>query len=88
MPDVTVYCAAPASEVVPHLGDLSQYVEIADENDTYEAYQSLVEMWAPTMDLALERAADVADVLCAAGIEVGISLDTAPTPYAGTAAAS
>lgn len=79
--NVTVYCKAPASRVLQHIEDPSEYEEIADVNDGYVEYQSLVELWVPPIESASEKAESVAQVLSDAGIEVAINYDEDPMPY-------
>ena len=88
MSNATVYCKAPAGDVARLLGDLSQYEEVSDENDLYDDYASLVEIWEPTDAAALKRAEVTAEILTSHGIAVGISTNSDPEPYAPTVASS
>ena len=81
MRNATVYCAAPTSRVLPLIGDPADYIEVEDDNDGIEPYQSLIEIIEPTLDAAARRAEAVAAAVSAAGIDVAIRLDDDAVPY-------
>ena len=87
MSNATIYCAAPTRTVLPLLGDPSDYAQVADENDYYTEYQSLVEVWAPSDAQVLRDAQRIATDIAAAGIGVAIALDGDPEPFGLAASA-